>query len=140
MKKVFLDANILVTVVNREYPLFPYAARVLSLADNKKFKVYTSATCLAIAFYFAEKKRGTTEAKKLMALLAEKLSIANCGQAEVSAAAGNKKVLDFEDGLEYYAAVNAGCTWIITEDTNDFHFSEVDVTNSESFLRNFVLK
>jgi hypothetical protein len=32
--KVFLDANILVTVLNKEYPVFPYAAKLLSLADN----------------------------------------------------------------------------------------------------------
>ena len=139
MKKIFLDANILVSVINREYPIFPYAARVVSLADNKKFKVYTSATCLAIAFYFAEKKRGATEAKKLMVLFAEKLLVTDCGQAEVKAAATNKKVLDFEDGLEYYAAINAGCTYIVTEDVNDFHFADVSVMKAETFLRNCVL-
>ncbi len=139
MKKIFLDANILVSVINKEYPVFPYAARVLSLADNKKFKVYTSATCLAIAFYFAEKKRGATEAKKLMVQFAEKLLVTDCGQAEVKAAATNKKVLDFEDGLEYYAAVNAGCTYIVTEDADDFHFADISVTRAETFLRNCVL-
>lgn len=30
--KVFIDANILVTVLNKEYPLFPYAAKLLSLS------------------------------------------------------------------------------------------------------------
>jgi len=54
--KIFLDANILVSVLNKEYPVFSYSSRVLSLADNTKFKVYTSPLCLAIAFYFAEKK------------------------------------------------------------------------------------
>ena len=54
--KIFLDANILVSVLNKEYPLFTYSARVLSLMDHPKFEVYTSPICLAIAFYFAEKK------------------------------------------------------------------------------------
>jgi predicted nucleic acid-binding protein len=54
--KLFLDANILVAVLNKEYPVFTYAARILSLANNKKFAVYTTPLCLAIAFYFAEKK------------------------------------------------------------------------------------
>ena len=53
--RIFLDANILVSVLNKEYPLFSYSARIISLADNKKFTVYTSPICLAIAFYFAEK-------------------------------------------------------------------------------------
>ena len=139
MKKIFLDANILVSVINREYPVFPYAARVISLADNKKFKVYTSATCLAIAFYFAEKKRGSIEAKKLMILFAEKLLITNCGEAEVKAASNNKQVLDFEDGLEYYSALNAGCTCIVTEDAEDFYFADLQVMKAESFLKNYVV-
>jgi predicted nucleic acid-binding protein len=54
--KIFLDANILISVVNKEYPLFSQTARILSLADRKGFQIYTSPICLAIAFYFAEKK------------------------------------------------------------------------------------
>ena len=54
--KVFVDANILVSVLNKEYPIYTYTSRILSLADNPAFEVYTSPICLAIAFYFAEKK------------------------------------------------------------------------------------
>ena len=53
--KVFLDANILISVLNKEYPVFTFSSRVLSLADNSKYKFYTSPLCLAIAYYFAEK-------------------------------------------------------------------------------------
>jgi len=62
--KIFLDANILVTILNKEYPLFTDASRMISLADNRKYTVYTTPNCLAIAFYFAEKKSGTSIAKK----------------------------------------------------------------------------
>ncbi|MEJ6980186.1 hypothetical protein WG906_06975 [Pedobacter sp. P351] len=53
--KVFLDANILISVLNKEYPVFPITSRILSLSDTDKFELYTSPFCLAIAFYFAEK-------------------------------------------------------------------------------------
>jgi predicted nucleic acid-binding protein len=62
--KIFLDANILVSVLNKEYPLFTYTSRILSLADTKKFTLFTSPACLAIAFYFAEKKYKSISAKK----------------------------------------------------------------------------
>ena len=55
--KVFLDANVLVSVLNKEYPLFPHSARILSLADQLRYQLYTTPICLAIAFYFAEKKK-----------------------------------------------------------------------------------
>ena len=131
---LFLDANILVAVLNKEYPLFTYAARIVSLADNKKFTVYTSPICLAIAFYFAEKKSGTAMAKKKIELLAGKLAITSVGKAEVLQSLQNKKVNDFEDGLEYYAAAANKCQIIITEDLNDYYFSDLKVQNTQDFL------
>ena len=74
--RIFLDANILVSVLNKEYPVFPYSSRVLSLADSKKFMVWTSPICLAIAFYFAEKKSGTVLAKQKIEILVNKINIA----------------------------------------------------------------
>ncbi len=136
--KVFLDANILVSVFNKEYPLFSYTARILSLTDQKGFQFYTSPICLAIAFYFAEKKSGTKSAKKKIQLLVSKLDIAEADKKGVLLASENKAIEDFEDGLEYYAALHSGCTCIITEDVNDFYFSEIEVLTSQQFLgRNF---
>jgi predicted nucleic acid-binding protein len=72
--KIFLDANILVSVLNHEYPLFNYSSRILSLADNADYQVFTSPICLAIAFYFSEKKSGRKLAKKKLGVLCEKKS------------------------------------------------------------------
>lgn len=137
--KVFLDANILVTVLNKEYPAFSYAARVLSLADHPKFQLYTSSICFAIAFYFSCKKSGAVLAKKKLALLAEKIQIAENKQSDVLKVSNNQQILDFEDGLEYYAALNANCGCIVTQDLNDFHFSEIPVLNAEDFLRQYAI-
>jgi predicted nucleic acid-binding protein len=136
--RIFLDANILVSVLNKEYPLFTYAARIVSLADNKKFTVYTSPVCLAIAFYFAEKKSGTPMAKKKIEILSEKLLITSVGKNEVLQAIQNKKVNDFEDGIEYYAAINNKCDVIITEDIDDFYFADIPVLKCRDFLQEYL--
>lgn len=139
--KIFLDANILVAVLCKEYPLYTNAAKLLSLADNRKFTLFTSPVCLAIAFYFAEKKHGSASAKERMALLAKHIKIANCGEKEVIAAAANKKVNDFEDGLEYYSALNALCTVIVTEDKDDFYFSDkIEILTAFDFLNKYAVR
>lgn len=136
--RIFLDANILVSVLNKEYPLFTYAARIISLADNKKFTVYTSPVCLAITFYFAEKKSGTQSAKQKIKLLSEKILITEVGKKEVLQALQNRQVNDFEDGIEYYAAVNNKCDVIITEDTDDFYFADIKVCKAQIFLEEYL--
>jgi predicted nucleic acid-binding protein len=136
--KVFLDANILISVLNKEYPLFTYSARVLSLADNSKFHLYTSPLCLAIAFYFSEKKNGKAEARRKIKILIEKLRFTTISEKMVFEVEKNKKIHDFENGLQYYSAIDSGCKYIITEDQNDFYFSEIEVMPSRQFLEKYV--
>ena len=138
--RIFLDANILVSVLNKEYPLFTYTSRILSLAEQKGMEIFTSPVCLAIAFYFAEKKSGSKKAKQKIKLLCEHMIIAGMSDSTVKNAIKNPRVNDFEDGLEYYAAVESKCHCIITEDASDFYFSELEVLSSQDFLKRHVLK
>ncbi|MCC6289895.1 MAG: twitching motility protein PilT [Chitinophagaceae bacterium] len=135
--KVFIDANILVAVVNKEYPLYTYASRVLSWITANKHQPVTTSVSLAITFYFAEKKHGTASAKERIALMAGNLMIADCGKTEVLQAATEKKVKNFEDGLQYFAALNAGCSCIVTENVKDFYFAKIDALNAKDFLLKF---
>jgi predicted nucleic acid-binding protein len=132
--RIFLDANILVSVLNKEYPLFTYSSRVVSLADHADFKVFTSPLCLAIAFYFSEKKSGRKEAKRKVSLLSSKINIADNTKVAVKQAIDNVKINDFEDGLEYYSALGEKCKTIITEDVRDFYFSEIEVLSAQDFF------
>ncbi|MBO9675566.1 MAG: PIN domain-containing protein [Sphingobacteriaceae bacterium] len=137
--RVFLDANILVSVINKEYPLYTYSSRILSLATHPKFEVYTSPLCLAIVFYFAEKKHGTILAKQKIDLLCQHIKIVENSSKSVSDTLSNKKIHDFEDGLEYYAAQSVECKCIITEDVEDFYFSEIEVLNCQEFFKRHLL-
>lgn len=137
--RIFLDANVLVTVLCNEYPRFTACARVLSLADDKRFEVWTSPLCLAIGAYFAGKKNGNRKAWQKVALLSSKLRITNMDEQCVRQAVADPKVNDLEDGMQYYAALAAKCGHIITYDRKDFHFAKVPVVEPEDFLLDEVL-
>jgi predicted nucleic acid-binding protein len=134
MKRVFIDANVLVAVMNKEYPLFSDAARVLSLADRHDYDLFTSPFCLAIGFYFAEKKSGTSLAKKKLKLLMEHIKVTTVDDKIVGQALNNTSIHDIEDGMQYYSALASGCTYIVTEDKDDYYFSEVPVHDCKEFL------
>ena len=132
--RVFVDANILVAVLNKEYPLFSNAARILSLNGKKNIHIFTSPLCLAIAFYFSAKKSGEKLAKNKIDLLCQNIGITTIQEELTKKAILNPKVHDFEDGLEYYSALNHKCDFIVTENQSDFYFSEIPVLGSEAFL------
>jgi len=136
--KIFLDANVLVAVLNKEYPLFSFASRILSLTEKMNFQLFTSPICLAIAFYFAEKKSGSALAGKKIALIVSNIQIAPTDKEAVVKTISNKKIIDFEDGLEYYSALESGCQTIITEDKGDFYFSEIEVLSCTEFLEKYL--
>jgi predicted nucleic acid-binding protein len=133
--KVFIDANVIIAVLNKEYPLFPWASRVLSLHGKKYITLFTSPLCLAIAFYFSGKKSAEKVAKKKIKLLCQNIHITNIDEEITTKAISNPQVHDFEDGLEYYSAINQNCDFIVTENLEDFYFSEIEVLNCEEFLK-----
>jgi predicted nucleic acid-binding protein len=133
--KVFIDANILVATLNREYPLFNWSARILSLHGKHNIQLFTSPLCLAIAFYFSSKKSGEVSAKKKLELLCQNIGITTVNQEISEKVLKNRKIKDFEDGLQYYSALNQKCDFIISEDQHDFYFSEIEVTDCEAFLK-----
>jgi len=139
--KLFIDANVLICVLNKELPRFPDATRVLRLAHKKVGKKHsrqifllTTPLCLSIAFYFASKKHGEPVAKKKIDLLIQHMGIAVIDENSVRQAMNDKRVEDVEDGFQYYAAVIAGCVRIITYNVPDFYFSKIPVMQPEELL------
>jgi len=132
--RIFLDANIIISVLNKEYPVFTYSARILSFSRKSQFELYTSPLCLAIAFYFSSKKSGEKNAKQKINILLKNINLTTIDEDVTKKAIRDPKIHDFEDGLEYYSAVGKSCRVIITEDKDDYWFSQIEVLNCEEFI------
>jgi len=137
--KVFIDANVLVAVLNQEYPRFDLASRVLSLADSKKFTIFTSSLAISISFYLSSKKSSDIVAYNKIKLLSKRIEIASNKSNDLERIFENKKIHNVEDGLQYFAALNSKNKVIITYDLNDFYFSDIEVMNPKDFLLKYAL-
>ena len=137
--RVFIDANVLVTVLNKEYPRFDIAARLLSFADQSRFEFHTSTLAISICFYMVAKKSNTRVAYDKLKILSEKISIAVNKRSDLNLIFSNKRILDIEDGLQYFAAINSKNKVIVTYDSGDYHFSEIEVLSPEDFLMKYAL-
>jgi predicted nucleic acid-binding protein len=135
--RVFIDANVIISVFNREYPLFIFSARILSLANSDQFELFTSPLCLAIAFYFSSKRSGEKMAKNKIQSLLENISLTTIDDSVARQTANDPRINDFKDGLEYYSAIKESCNVIVTEDKDDFYFSDIEVLNCSDFLTRY---
>ncbi len=68
------------------------------------------------------------------------INLAVITESAVSKAIDNSKINDLEDGFQYYAAIESGCSCIVTEDLHDFYFSEMEVLDCKSFLNHHVFE
>ena len=133
--RLFVDANVLVATLNKEYPLFTWSSRLLSLQGKQNIALFTSPLCLAIAFYFSSKKNGEKMAGEKIEMLRQHIGITSIDEKIADQAIKNKLIHDFEDGMEYYSAIQHKCDCIITENQKDYYFSDIEVIGCEVFLQ-----
>ena len=134
VKKVFVDSDIILDLLAKRELFYDNAAKVFSLAYEKKIKIFTTAVVFANVFYILRKIRGNEEAKKKLRelrLLAHVLPI-NENTVDMSL---NSKFGDFEDGLQYFAAKDNKIMAILTRNTGDYKVKDIVIQTPEDFLK-----
>ena len=74
-------------------------------------------------------------AREKIGILLQQIGITAIDEKTTIKAIENKQILNFEDGMEYYSAIQHNCDCIVTENEKDFYFSEIEVIGCEAFLQ-----
>ncbi|MCB9033767.1 MAG: PIN domain-containing protein [Chitinophagales bacterium] len=136
MQKVFLDTNIVLDVLGERENYYEAAAKILTLVDKKKIKVYTSPITISTTYYLLTKyeneKSALEKIRKFKMLCA--ISMMN---DEVIEKAINSNFKDIEDAMQYFSAIASNCDIIITRNEKDFKNALIPVMNAESYLQTY---
>ena len=133
MQIIFLDTNIVIDFLGERDDFYLSTAKILTLADKKIIKVYTSPPTIANTFYILSK---TEHQKKVLAKLRKFKLVCNISTMndEVIEKAINSNFKDFEDSMQYFSAIATNCEIIITRNEKDFKNALIPVLNPESYL------
>ena len=112
-KKVFIDSDIILDLLAERELFYDNAAKIFTLAYEKKIKLYTTAIVLANVFYILKKIKGNEETKRQLKYLRLLIDVLPTNERIVDMAL-NSKFNDFEDGLQYFSAKENGILIIIT--------------------------
>ena len=74
-------------------------------------------------------------AKEKINLLLQHMGVTTVDEKITIQAIQNKLIHDFEDGMEYYSALQSKCDCIVTENQKDFYFGDMEVIGCEELLR-----
>lgn len=134
MQKIFLDTNIVIDFLGERELLYEASAKIVTLADQKKVKVFTSPTSITTVYYILSKfesSKTALEKIRKFKLLCD-ISIMDNEVVEKAIHSGFK---DFEDAMQYFSAIASNCELIITRNEKDFKNALIPVMNAESYLK-----
>jgi predicted nucleic acid-binding protein len=134
MKRVFVDANIVIDLLCERYPWFPNVMRIFNMADIGQIELYCSAISLGTASYLMEThKMSTQDIFYTIDLLCQICTPTKVDFSVVKQAL-NSDFTDFEDALQYYSAKTVDADCIVTRNKKDFGPSEIPVYTLDEFI------
>ncbi len=133
-KPIFIDTNIMLDLLGERAPYYEPIARIASLADKGFIKIVASALSYATVNYFLVKFEGKKIAKEKLRKFKIISEISGVDEKTVEKGL-NSGFKDFEDSLQYFSALNAGCNIILTRNSKDFKLSEIPVMTAEEYLQ-----
>ncbi|MEY2596428.1 MAG: hypothetical protein RL634_1099 [Bacteroidota bacterium] len=135
MKKLFLDTDVLIDFLSDRQPFSEQAVQLFGYALKHKFSLLVSA----ISFdniYYVLRRNGFSHAASIKAL--KKIhEVTHCVSihGEIITAALESDFKDFEDAIQYHAALEVGnVDFFITRNVKDYKQSEIQVVAPQHFL------
>lgn len=134
MENVFVDTNIIIDLLAKREPFYKEAQDLFTLSDKKEIQLCISSLSFANAYYSIVKHHREVDAKKYLAkfkVLVKVLPLEDKAIELALVADFN----DFEDGLQYFVAMDNESDIIITRNKKDFKNSKIPVMTAEEYLR-----
>ncbi len=136
MQQVLADTDVILDMLVERQPFYRFSARLFTLADRGDIEVYVSSLCFNNLDYLLSKQYGKPENRRILSqfkLLVKVLAVDD----KIVSLALTSPFADFEDAIQYYAALENNIPLIITRNLKDYKFATIPVMTAESYLAKF---
>ncbi|MFN7674514.1 PIN domain-containing protein [Flavobacterium sp.] len=133
MKKIFIDTNVLIDLIDKRVPYYNDVAIISTLAEQQKLRIAASSLSFVNTYYVLSKKLDN----KLVINSLMKYRLI-CEVSNIDKIIIDKSLIsnfnDFEDAVQHYSALYDKCDILITRNKKDFKNSEIPVMTPSEFL------
>jgi predicted nucleic acid-binding protein len=136
MKNLLVDTNIVLDLLAKRKPFYDFSAKLFSLADKKKIKLFVSSITIINTSFILSKEKTETESREILRKFRLLAGILPCNDKIIDLGL-NSKFKDFEDSVQYFTAVEYNLDCIITKNLKDFKDSTIPVMTAEEFVKSF---
>ncbi len=134
MNKLLIDTNVVIDLLAKREEFYSEAATLFSLADRKEVTLTISSLTFANTNYVLSKLATTKEAREILRKFKVLVEILSLDDRIIELALSDQKFQDFEDGLQYYSALENSVDVIVTRNKKDFKKSKLPVLTAKEYL------
>jgi predicted nucleic acid-binding protein len=134
MDKIFVDTNIVIDLLAKREPFYRAAQELFTLSDKKEVQLQISSLTFANAYYSIVRHYKSVDAKKYLSKFKVLVEILPLEDKAIELALASDFV-DFEDGLQYFTAMDYESDIILTRNKKDFKTSKLPVMTAEEYLK-----
>lgn len=134
MKKIYLDTNIVIDLLSRRQPFYDEASEIFSLADKNEIELSVSALTIANTSYILLKQMDANKAKEILRKLRLIVKTLPLNDKIIGLALNDDTFSDFEDGIQYFTALENEKDFIITRNLKDFKASKIPTFTAKQFI------
>jgi predicted nucleic acid-binding protein len=132
-ERVFLDTNVVIDLLGEREPFYGAAARLATLAERGKIHASVSALTWATVYYVLSKFESRDAVRHKISLFKSLVTTVDLTNRDIHLGLSTT-FNDFEDALQYFAAIRAGCKVFITRNVKDFKSAEIPVFSPDEYL------
>jgi predicted nucleic acid-binding protein len=133
MKNLLIDTNIIIDLLAKRKDFYQEAQELFTLADINEVNLYISSLTFANTHYLLSKELNADETRKVLIkfkLLVKILPLDD----RILELALSSDFKDFEDGIQYYTALENKLEIIITRNKKDFKTTKLPVLTAKEYL------
>jgi predicted nucleic acid-binding protein len=133
MEKVFIDCDICLDLLAERMPHYEPAALLFTLADKGKLKLYVSSLIFGNLHYLLGRQFSQKEARRILNKFKVLVNVVGVDEKIIDLALSSD-FKDFEDAIQYYAAIENNINILLTRNLKDFRQARIPVMTAEDFL------
>ena len=134
MSRLLIDTNIVIDLLSKRENFYDEAADLFSRADRKELNLAISSLTFANTNYILTKLKSAKEAREILRKFKVLVEVLSLDDKITELALSDDDFPDFEDGLQYYSAIENQIDIIITRNKKDFKNSKISVLSAKEYL------
>lgn len=134
MSRLLIDTNIVIDLLSKRDKFYDEAADLFSRADKKELELTISTLTFANTNYILTKLKSSKDAREILRKFKVLVKLLSLDDKITELALSDDNFPDFEDGLQYYSAIENQIDIIITRNKKDFKNSKIPIMTAKEFL------